>query len=908
MRLALLRRQAASSPGASIALALIVLVAAGLFTAWPRLQQTTFNDEINYQIEQTPAPVRALTGGYSGWFLDQDPDAWSRLDASLADAVATGGPALAASAGTPRYSVTSDEPLLPTLPNGLPPDLADAGLRLRLDPGIAEHIRVVEGDLPAPSPVDDLLDEVQTPEGWEVYLDGVVPATDIILSVETAERLGLAVGDVLSLPQGFSGGTEIPLRLSGIFEPADPADPQWEFQLNTVRPLIIDDPNTGLHLTGTGYVNPDTVGWLTTTGLAVMSAEFWIPIEPTTTDTPALIADLRSFTGTPQNLDYSSHGPPVEIRFSSGLTDVLSGATARWQGTAAVLTMVAAGPAGVTFAILALGARLAVSRRRTTLALVSARGGSGTQVRGMLAVEGLVLGLPAAALGAAVATIAVPSTQPTWTDYLLPAAAGLAPAVFLAAAPVPSLRASRPDLSARSTSRWRWVVEVVVLALAAAAVYLMLQRGVGDATAEADPVATATPLLLALAACVIALRLYPVPLRMVHALTRSRRRLGGFLGSARAIREGSAGVVPMLALIVGISIAVFSTTMITTLRSGTDSGALADAGADIRMSGPVYSEELIAQIAATDGVTDVAAVTAIPNTPLSEDGTIRRLDLYAVDSPALARIQTDVPGALDVSELATPDGDAMPVVVSTGHEVDTEVPLGLVFSDAVPVTVVGQAEAASGVAEGRSWAVVDLGLLREATDQRLAPRLLLVDVADDADPALVAETLHDVVSGEGQVTSPAQNAADVFASPSAGSMIRGFVIALVVSVLLSIVALVMTLVLAAPARGRLMAVLRTLGVGPGLTRSLVAWETAPLTVVALVVGTALGLALPQLVGATVDLRPFTGDDAQPTIIYEPLLLVGVIAGVVAILAGCVVLASGIARRLSMSVLRIGDAQ
>ncbi|CAM3453969.1 ABC transporter permease [Occultella aeris] len=907
MRFSLMRRQAASSPGASIALALIVLVAAGLFTAWPRLQQSTFNDEINYQIDQTPAPVRALTGGYSGWFLDQDPDAWSRLDASLADAVADGGPALAASAGTPRYSVTSDEPFLPTLPNGLPSDLVEAGLLLRIDPGIADHLRMVEGDLPAPSPVDDLINEAQNQEEWDALLTGTFPATDIILSVETAERLGLAVGDVLVLPR-FGGGAEIPLRLSGVFEPADPADPQWQFQLNTVRPLIIDDPNTGLHLTATGYVSPETVAWLTNTGLAAMSAEFWIPIEPTTTDTLALIADLRSFTGTPQSLDYSSHSPPVEVRFDSGLTDVLSGATARWQGTAAVLTMVAAGPAGVVFAILALGARLAVSRRRTTLALLSARGGSGGQVRGMLALEGLVLGLPAAALGAVLATALVPSPQPGWTDYLLPAAAGLAPAVFLAASPVPSLRASRPDLSARSTSRWRWVVEVVVLALAAAAVYLMLQRGIGDATAEADPVATATPLLLALAACVIALRLYPVPLRMVHALTRSRRRLGGFLGSARAIREGSAGVVPMLALIVGISIAVFSTTMITTLRSGTDSGALADAGADIRMSGPVYSEELIAQIAATDGVTDVAAVTAIPNTPLSEDGTIRRLDLYAVDSDALARVQEDVPGALDVSELATPDGDSLPIVVSTGHEVETEVPLELVFSDAVPVSVVGQAEAASGVAEGRSWAVVDLGLLRGATGQNLSPRLLLVDVADDADPALIAETLHDVVGGEGQVTSPAQNAADVFASPSAGSMIRGFVIALVVSVLLSIVALVMTLVLAAPARGRLMAVLRTLGVGPGLTRSLVAWETAPLTVVAIVVGTALGLVLPQLVGATVDLRPFTGDDAQPPIIYDPLLLVGVIAGVVAILAGCVVLASGIARRLSLSVLRIGDAQ
>ena len=122
-----------------------------------------------------------------------------------------------------------------------------------------------------------------------------------------------------------------------------------------------------------------------------------------------------------------------------------------------------------------------------------------------------------------------------------------------------------------------------------------------------------------------------------------------------------------------------------------------------------------------------------------------------------------------------------------------------------------------------------------------------------------------------------------------------------------VLAIVLTLVLAAPARGRLVAMLRTLGAGPRVSRSLVSWETLPLVVVAAVFGTLLGLGLPQLLAGAVDLRPFTGGTAQPELVYQPLLISGVVAAVGAVLTVAVLIAAAVAHRLSLSVLRIGDS-
>ncbi len=897
MRWHLLLRQARSGLGATIALLVIVAVTAGVFTAWPRLERNTFADEVGYQIAATPPTLRALTATTEGYPADTGAQ-WQDWAATVEDLVAGAGPELAAGTGAPRTAVTTAAGPI-TIEHGKPSTFYEVSARLRADPGIGDYVTLVEGSEPAPAPWATSPEELLTQTG-----ERTLEPADVMLSQGTAEALEVGVGDRFDLPV-FAG--LLPLRVSGIFTADDPAADQWQFQLSTLTPRIDTDPNKGMAATAIAYLDPSSLGWLTDLRSLQPETEVWVPVRPTATNAEALLPQLRALTASTQHLDTPGGTGTLSLEFSAGLIDVLGGAIDRWSGTAAVLAMVAAGPVGVALAILALAARVMVARREITLALAHARGASALQLRGLLGAEGVVLGLPVAALGAAVATVAVPGAFRIG-DYWLALVAALAPGAFLAAARLPNLRARRLDLALRSASRWRWVAEAALLALTAAAVYLVVTRGVGASTSGTDPVAAAVPLLLALTVCVAAVRVLPLPLGALHAAARRGRGLSAFLGSARTIREGGLAMVPLFALVVGTAIAVFATTMITTLQHGTDAGARAEIGADVRLTGEQFSPEDVAAIGEVDGVAATTTVSTAPGIPLYQEEDYERVTVYAVDSTTQGEVQTDVPGAVALpDDFAELDEGALRVLVSAQLPVAAEKDPFLLFDEHVPITVVQQPATAAGLVQAGDWVLADLTRLRELTGLALLPRTVLVQVADDADPGEVVAELEALIGDRAQVDSPAQRAVDFAASPAASSMQAGFVAALVLCVLLAVAAIVMTLVLAAPARGRLLAVLRTLGVPPRTSGRLVAWETVPVVVAAMVAGTLVGLVLPYLVAAGIDLRPFTGTQQQPPVAYDPLLLVGVLLALAAVLALCVWLATVVARRLSLSVLRIGDA-
>ena len=894
MRGRLLLRQARSSVGTSLVLVIIVAITAAVFTAWPRLERQTFAGEISHQITTTPPTLRALTATSEGIPVATG-DQWATWDDQITDLIAGAGPELAAGTAVPRTSVTSARQVM--MPeHGKPDDLWQVSAQVRVDPQIEDYITVTDGAAPAP------VEWPTAPEAlWEAMAGGSLEPAEVVLSEGTAERVGLAVGDTFEVT--VMDGS-LPFRVAGVFTADDPQADQWQFQLNTLSPRIDDDPNLGESATAIAYLNPENTAWIGELGGLEPETELWIPVQPRATDAEALVDQLRTLTVAEHQVPIPDGSMAVE--FSAGLTDVLDRAIDRWQGTAAVLAMVAAGPIGVALAILALATRLAVARREITLALAHARGASPLQLRGILALEGAVLGLPAAAVGAGAATVAVPGGFSV-SDYTWALLAGLAPAVFLAAAQLPNLRARRSDLALRSASRWRWVLEVGLLALTAAAVYLVLTRGVTD-RGGTDPIAAAVPLLLAVSVCVLAVRLLPLPLRALHAATRRGRGLSAFLGSARTIREGGLAMVPLFALVVGTAVAVFATTMITTLQQGTDAGARAEVGADVRLTGPTFTEDALAEIAAIDGVAATTAVAPAPSIPLYQDGSYVRVSVYAVQSSTQGEVQTGVPDAVVLPPgFDQMDGDTVPVLTATGVDVDADADPFLSFREQVPITVVGQAQGAPALAEAAIWVLADLELLREHSGMNLLPRTVLVDVADGADAAQVVSELTQWMDGSGEVLSPAQNAAEFAASPASSSMQSGFIVALVLCVLLAVTAIMMSLVLGAPARGRLLAVLRTLGVPPRTAGRLVAWETAPVVVAAIVSGTLVGLVLPYLVVAGIDLRPFTGAPTQPQVQYDPVLLLGVLLALAVVLAGCLWLATVVARRLSLSVLRIGEA-
>ena len=888
----LLRRQFLAGPGASIALALLVLVGALLATAVPRAVAALHTAQLAELLDGVPAngldlttetrthpDIGASSGGTS---LDDDVDAvWGRQEEALVGIRddlpqplhdITGEPLTVLTAGPLRAMVPDASPSSPVyriLPG--------------FDPRLREHVELTSGAWPAPVPGDEL--------------DGIT-AVDIVLVDAVAERMDWALGEERLL--GI-GSINQPVRLSGTVAPIDPADGVWTHLPTTLEPGVVDNGLAPPQITGTAFV--DAASWPAFADLNVPSTmQAWFPVRTERISAPEsaqLQAQLGEFSSDLRVIgsgEYLGWVPTVgEVSFLSGLGASLG------EAAAAVLATIASGPIGVMVAVLVLGARVVFERRRTGLELTAARGASVGQLRGILALEGLGIGVPAAVVGGVLGTLAV-AADAGYGGWLLAAVFAVTPAVLLvvAAPGLSPLRRARADLGGSGPGRFRWIAELLVLLLAVAAVVLLLRRGLATSAAQAgvDPLLAAVPLLLSLVACLVALRLYPIPLaRLVRAMS-TRPGLVPFLGSARALRDPSAGLVPVLAVVVGVSVAVFSSVLLGTVRAGIDHAAAARVGADAAVSGLPFTRAQLDEFRAVPGVEAIAPVYSTRGSDLIIDGRQRTTTLIVIDTAEMRRVQAGRPDATPLPEAlaAPPDDDGVPVLVSgvVDEVIGAADEVGL---DGEPFHALAVVDGATAYSPRTNWVLMDRSNAEPFTDT-LVPRAVLVRFAPDADAAAATAALADI-AGDG---ATAVTATDLATQLSEQSVTRGLVTALVgaiaLSSLLTVLAIVLTLVVGRPARERLLPLLSTLGLGRRGERALVAWEIGPVAVVAVVVGAVLGAVLPFVVLQGVDLRAFTGGDVQPTVVYDPWLITAVLAGSVLVTVVAAAAASGVGGRMN----------
>ena len=303
----------------------------------------------------------------------------------------------------------------------------------------------------------------------------------------------------------------------------------------------------------------------------------WYPVDPGDVQfaqAQPLVDELRAFTSVSHPVSSGvTLGQVAPLTFREGIVEPVEAVLARSTATTAVVVLVAAGPFGVAIAVLALATRLVAVRRQPSLTLASARGGSEPQLRTAMALEGALLGLPAAAAGIAAAVVLLPG--PFRAVAMLPAIVlGLAPAVLFAAAWRPQgARAGRGDLDLRRPWRFRWIVEVVIVGLALAGTGLLITRGLvgGPGRAWSTPCSwpprcsSPSPAASRCSGCTRC---------RCGALARSLSRRDGVvgqLGSAIAIRGSAVPVAPVLAMVVGVAIAVFSTVLVATIDRGAES-------------------------------------------------------------------------------------------------------------------------------------------------------------------------------------------------------------------------------------------------------------------------------------------------------------------------------------------------
>ncbi|WP_448810879.1 FtsX-like permease family protein [Agromyces bauzanensis] len=892
----LLRRQFLASPAASVALALLVLAGAFLATAVPRAVAALHTTALAEQTAGVPAREVDLTTATlgrphlgpssGGTTLDDDVDAvWGHQEELLLD-IRDGMP-------EPLRGIAAD-PLVALVmgpARAVVPGSGPGGSVYRLlpgfDPRLREHVELASGEWPGP-------------------VAGTVPtadAVDIVLAEPVAERMAWQLGeerliDVAGVQQG--------LRLVGTVTPTAADDGFWTHVTTALEPEVIDNGLAPPEITGVAFVDP--ASWSAFRGANIpANMQAWFPLlteRITADESQALQTRLTEFSSTVHRLGSGERTDFIdevgEVAFVSGLREVLAEASVAAAASDAVLATIASGPIGVMIAVLVLGARVVFERRRTGLELAAARGASTAQLRTILALEGAAIGVPAAVVGGLLGTLAIAADAGPG-GWLLAAAFAATPALLLAsAAPALSpLRRARADLGAPGDTRFRWIGELIVVLLAAAAVVLLLQRGLETSSAltGVDPLLAAVPLLLALVACVVVLRLYPLPLASLVRRMSRRPGLVPFLGSARALRDPSAGLVPVLAVVVGVSVAVFSAALLGTVRTGIDAAAEARVGADVAISGAPLTRAQLDELRAVTGVEAIAPVFSARAAQLSVDGRQQNTTLIVVDTDEMARVQAGRADATPLpATLADPIGDdGVPVLLS-----------GLVASqirDAADIELEGRPIRVDGVVEGATayspranWVLIDRANAEPFTDT-LVPRTVLVRSEPGADVAALARELAAIAGDDATVVTPDDLTRELSARPATGGLVVALLAAIVVASLLTALAIVLTLVVGRPARDRLLPLLSTLGLTRRGERALVAWEVGPIATVAVVVGAALGTVLPFVVLQGIDLTAFTGGDEQPVVAFDPWLIAAVLAGAVLVTTVAVAVASGIGGRV-----------
>jgi putative ABC transport system permease protein len=852
-------RSASTTPALSLFAILIVAAIAFAGSAAPGLLQEVQGAGLRYALEQTDPTQRdfgadtrgAPSAGWAGTIRQVD-EARSVMDPSLARIL-----------GPVRVVTEMDgSEATPLDPAASKPR---SQLYLRYDPQLDDRVSWVDGRRP----------EVADPAG-----DGVRPV-EFGLTAEAAQVMEWELGEERLLPR--PGREPQRVVLVGIYEPIDPGDPDWTHVPLALQPTRVQRGLELPLLSAVAFSAPDDLP--TPRGYSdFVSTRVWYPLELAEVragDTPALIAAMRRFQA--QTIPISVSVDTFfddGLQFSSTSPLLLTQAVARTQAMDAMVALIASGPLVVAVMVLSLVARM--------LALRAA----------LLFVEGAVLGVIGAAAGAVGGMLLGGDTGAM--SRIVPVLAASTPAVAL---PVLGLlnarRRVRADLGTASPSlaRVRLAVELTIVTIAAGAVALVLlgARSAGDG--GPDPLLTVVPLLLAGVGCIIALRLTPLLLGVIERRAMSSRGLIALVGPARARRDPAVRVAPVLAVVVGVAIAVFSVAFAATVDSGIRIAAQSVVGADLRVQATFLNKEQLAAFAGIDGVSATAPVYADEQVRAELPGDDVPVTVYVIDVGELRAVQKDPESAVPLPDALTAGGEGpVPVVISSDLAARAgDEPLTV---DGTDVRVVGTAPAQTPLGAARSWVAVDRSVADRLIDTTFSPAVVLIDLDPDADDAAVIAAARSIAGPGSLAATPASAAASRLEDPSLAGLQAALLAAIGVVAALLALAVGMTLVLGAPSRGRLLALLGALGFRRSRELALIVWEVAPAVALALPIGAAIGLTLPYLVIPAVDLTGFVGGTEQPLVRLGGLFPLWVVLGFLGVTVLAVLIAALVARRVT----------
>jgi putative ABC transport system permease protein len=493
--------------------------------------------------------------------------------------------------GLPTQAVThyvsTDNLLLHLEAERVNPNLRPNLVKLAYISDVFEHIRLVEGEMPA----------ARTRIGRDSEIEALV-------SLKMANDLGLRVGQTYLLTLPARGGNppyQQRIFLSGIWLPIAPDDEFWFYPPETFekRLLVKEETFIGLANSDLSYPVHEAVWRLALDGSSVRSEA--VPgLLARSTRMQNRVASLLPNT----NLEIS---PLPALRQYQGQAFALTG----------VLFIFSAPVIGLVLYFTGMAAASMVRYQSNEIAILRSRGASRLVITGLFFGEWLLLSSAGVSAGLSLSLILAGwiSRSQAFLDFSSAAELslrltaqgvlfGLSAAVLAVVfALLPAWSASRLTIisykqdRARQSRRPFWqraYLDILLLVPAGYGLYLLLQSGstgslriLGRTLERANPYENPAlfllPTLFMLGFSLLLLRLLPVFFSSLAWFTSKTKYTIPVLALRQLSRSPSSSTAPMLLLVFTLSLAGFSTTMAATLDRHLVDSVYYEIGADLNL-------------------------------------------------------------------------------------------------------------------------------------------------------------------------------------------------------------------------------------------------------------------------------------------------------------------------------------
>ncbi|MFF9349316.1 FtsX-like permease family protein [Streptomyces sp. NPDC014734] len=840
------RTRLRSAPGAALAFALLVAVTACLAAAFPRALDRYEDAGLRRSVERTPASqsvVRLSAPAPLTVEMPQDQREELLRPATVKhdyeSILGTLRRPFVPDLSQSSYGVTTSvnhevtDPWLPR-PSGQP-----ARVALVAQAGLADHARLREGRLPRAS---------GTPTA-------TTPEVEAAVSADTAKSLRIRAGSVLHVPDANQG--TLTVRVTGIVAPRDRDGAYWTAEPLLRTPALMRvapaDPDSPRYWLGALLLAPEAAPVLLR--VEELPKRYWrLAPSPNTLhlrDLGELESAVASLESGP-SLQQMREAADLLMESSTDLDDVLASYSRLRSGLSTLISIAAFGSGAVAVVVLAMAGGLAADRRRTELALLRARGASLPGLAARLLAETTVVAVPAGTLGLAVAVWALPGAR------TLPAALAVLAVTVVACAALP-LRAAaahrhiripalRHDVTSVRPSRRRTVAELTLVTVAAGAVVTLRRQGTSGGSG--DQLIAAAPVLVGVIAALLLVRLHPLPLRGLAGPAGRLRGVVGHLSLARAGRSSVSAVLPLLALLTALTTASFGGSVLAGIGESRDHAALLAVGADARLDSTVGTlpAGLTDRVRRVSGVREVTAV-GVAHEKRPSDGR-QAVPVVGVDPGGYAELTRRTGLGAFPGEALKKDREAgavLPAVASPDMaRAHGSAPFPLTTEDGSSVTVrIVLVRDTTPAVTGADFLVVDRAGLGAAA---AGPTTLLV-TGPEADGRALREAAGDAVS----VRLRADERAQYVDSPLQSGVEHLYTAAVAAGAGYAVLALLLSLLRAAPERIALLARLRTMGLTRRQGRRMLVLESLPQAVLAAAGGVLTGWVTIRLLSPGMDL-------------------------------------------------------